>query len=806
MGKGPLEDPRLREIEAKLNEAQFDEAQQLLATLTDRQGIEAAAAYFATRLLYQRGRLDNADVVERLRDVLSSSGPFPQAENMLAAAEFGVLESSPEGFARTTQPPFLASLRSSDPLRFEGEPASGIPRAPALPNFSQPARHRPWSAEPSSPEPSPARRGNSRDTDVTRASPAADETASFDFELSMPPPQRSSGGMARVSPSRPPSGELASTSGATPAVDLRRTAPVTRSAAPDAVAEPSLLEISNAIDTGDPHLALDLLARRSPPQGADSGLLSARAWLLLGDRARARRELEPVLRAASSLAPELRVHVARLLLELGSPETALDHARAALDHDPDDPNSRLTYAWALVRVMRRSGDPARSHEVETLIATTPTRSGPLAALALSLRAALLATRGPATRALNLAQAALRHDPKQPDALATVALASIRLGLREEADRALGELRKVNPDEAGALTRSLTQSTLPPPEPPPRSPSGPPLESLWGMPEAALVRGDPEPALTVLERACEVALAGADRDRDTAWTALGRSAAALFTEQPVFRHFAPYDSSVFSIQRLAAAIDLVFGERPRSSRALVVVLGAYVGESIRQAYGGEWGTHELGNTRTLIHATGLNVNPCELVERRLVAGEPLLLPRPKRLHPGADPFGNSVPLTQSPPCPWDPEIWPAQARLAELARAIPSSVIGLHCRRTGGRALDHSQASLDLLDRYLDLLAPPDAPLDPDSGWARRAALLAGAHLGQVLVVGRGARWHTGEHPDQFRAYRVDLPGGAAAHPCTRVHDRLSAQRVGSLSDYYDSLDERVRGQVEEGAKRGQFER
>ena len=66
MGKGPLEDPRLREIEAKLNQAQFDEAQHLLAALTNRQGIEAATAYFSTRLLYQRGRIDNAGMVERL--------------------------------------------------------------------------------------------------------------------------------------------------------------------------------------------------------------------------------------------------------------------------------------------------------------------------------------------------------------------------------------------------------------------------------------------------------------------------------------------------------------------------------------------------------------------------------------------------------------------------------------------------------------------------------------------------------------------------------------------------------------------
>ena len=801
MGKGPLEDPQLLEIEAKLNRAEFDEAQQLLAVLSDRRGTEAAAAYFATRLLYQRGRLDHSGVAERLREVLMYSGTFPQAENMLAAAELGVLESSPEGYLRSTQPPYLRASQAS--ARESGAPAAdatGIPRAPLVPRFSpyagtarnEPSAeavrivHRPaldldldfdfnLGEEPERRRDPPTTKGLDLDLDLTLAEPRSVST--------LPPVPDLTSSLSTVPPAADSTSSLSTTP---PTADRRVTAPVTRSAAPDAIAEPTLFEIAAALDAGDPAHALDLLAQKSPPQDTDAVLLSARARSALGDRQRARRELEPLLRLGS-LSPTQRTTAARLLIELGAPEQAMDQAAAAIEQDPDDQTARLTYAWALVRAMRRSGDLSRAHEVETLLATTTARSGAMASLALALRASLLAARGPATRALSLAQAALRQEPKQADALAAVALASIRLGLREEADRATAELRALYPDEAAALTRSLTQSTVPPPNPGGKPVTEPPLDSLWGGPEAALIRGDPSRSLGQLEHACRALIAEAGRDLDAPWTALARAAAGLFTEHPVFRHFAPYDSSVFSIQRLAAALDVLFAERPYSAEPVILVLGAYVGESVRQAYGGEWVHRELDARRAVVHAVGLSATPCEQIRGRFNERTPLLLPQPKRLHPGADPFGNSVPLAQSPPCPWDPEAWPTTARMSELGRALPRSVVGIHCQRVGGAPLDHSLASLDWLDRYLDLLAPPDAPLDPDSGWVRRAALLAGAYVGEVLVAQRGARWHPVEHPDQLQAYRLDLPSGASPHPAARVADRLSGRKLGTLGEYVSGL-------------------
>jgi tetratricopeptide (TPR) repeat protein len=798
MGKGPLADPQLLEIESKLNRAEFDEAQQLLALLSHRRGTEAAAAYFATRLLYQRGRLDNSGVAERLREVLMYSGSFPQAENMLAAAELDVLESSPEGFLRSTRPPFKPRSGAETGTAVSRLPAAlTVPRAPLVPRFSpergvsrvEPApqvmsngRERLLELDP----PSPRRLPSALDLDLDLnldPRPAQSQSSASARPSSLPPVPDL---MSSLSTVPPPSGPAAAPSTVPPIRDQRATAPVTRSAAPDALAEPSLLEIARSLDAGQAARALELLSQRGPPQLPEHVLLSARARAALGDRQRARRELEPLLRLGS-LPATLRTSAARLLIELGAPEQAMDQAAAALDQDPDDQNARLIYAWALVRAMRRSGDLSRAHEVETMLATTTASSGAMAALALSLRASLLAARGPATRALSLAQAALRQDPKQADAMAAVALASIRLGLREEAERATAELKRLYPDEAAALTRSLTQSTVPPPVARNKPATEPPLESLWGQAEAALVRGNPTPTTSQLEQACRQLVADAGREHDAPWMALARAAAVLFTEQPVFRHFAPYDSSVFSIQRLASAIDVLFADRAYESEPVVLVLGAYIGESVRQAYGGEWVYAQLDARRAVIHAAGLTVTPCEQLRLRFAQNHPLLLPQPKRLHPGADPFGNTVPLAQSPPCPWDPESWPSPARLGELGRSLPLSVIGLHCQRVSGAMLDHSVGSLEKLDRYLDLLAPPDAPLDPNSGWVRRAALLVGGYLGEVLVSQRGARWHAVERADHLQAYRLDLPNGVSPQPAARVADRLSGRKLGSLSEYVNDL-------------------
>src|SRR5690242_10604685 len=83
MPAGPLDDPRLREVEACLNEGRFDEAQRKLVGLGGVSELGPGVAYLTTRLLAQRGRLDASAITERMNDLLAEAPDFPEAKNYL---------------------------------------------------------------------------------------------------------------------------------------------------------------------------------------------------------------------------------------------------------------------------------------------------------------------------------------------------------------------------------------------------------------------------------------------------------------------------------------------------------------------------------------------------------------------------------------------------------------------------------------------------------------------------------------------------------------------------------------------------
>src|SRR3954467_15637585 len=83
MAGGPLDDPRLREVEVCLNEGRFDEAQHKLVGLGGVRALGPGVAYLTTRLLAQRGRLDAVAITERMQDVLAEAPDFPEAQSYL---------------------------------------------------------------------------------------------------------------------------------------------------------------------------------------------------------------------------------------------------------------------------------------------------------------------------------------------------------------------------------------------------------------------------------------------------------------------------------------------------------------------------------------------------------------------------------------------------------------------------------------------------------------------------------------------------------------------------------------------------
>jgi hypothetical protein len=98
-------------------------------------------------------------------------------------------------------------------------------------------------------------------------------------------------------------------------------------------------------------------------------------------------------------------------------------------------------------------------------------------------------------------------------------------------------------------------------------------------------------------------------------------------------------------------------------------------------------------------------------------------------------------------------------------------------------LDLSFASLRAVDRYVTLLAPPLAPPDPEAVWVRRASVLVGAYLGEVLRVTRGGKWEAQRGELRAEAYRLSLPGGVSALPIAAAYERLSGRRLEQPSDY-----------------------
>src|SRR3954471_10232788 len=128
MGSGPLDHPRLLEIEERLDRAEIDTAQLLLAELGDLNVHRVAITYFATRLLYQRGRLDSAGVADRLRELVLLKPNFPQATAMLTAAEKGTLRPDREGFLRATLDPAPISSQQNPISSQQGAPTRPAPK------------------------------------------------------------------------------------------------------------------------------------------------------------------------------------------------------------------------------------------------------------------------------------------------------------------------------------------------------------------------------------------------------------------------------------------------------------------------------------------------------------------------------------------------------------------------------------------------------------------------------------------------------------------------------------------------------
>jgi hypothetical protein len=122
----------LLEIEGCLDQGHLEQAQLLLARAGENATYELGVSYLATRLLHLRGRLDAEGVCVRLRDLLSRSGPFPQAEALLrrleaAPRDLGEPRPSPPAFA----PVSVRTNAGESAIVGDAPTQAAMPRAPS---------------------------------------------------------------------------------------------------------------------------------------------------------------------------------------------------------------------------------------------------------------------------------------------------------------------------------------------------------------------------------------------------------------------------------------------------------------------------------------------------------------------------------------------------------------------------------------------------------------------------------------------------------------------------------------------------
>lgn len=764
--------------------------------------------------MYQRGKLDLSGVIARLGELLRACPDFTEAEAMLGAAERGTLRPDHAGFNRATVPPPVPPAEDADEgdrltepgyvpsfsvpsveARLKTPTAPGIPRAPLVPRFT-PSDGAPSYAPPPALELSPPE----LDLDLDLTPPPSNP---WNDTVSAPPPSSSSASRSRPSP--PPVAVafgMLDDAASTP-LGARNTAPSPGLRGPEASDPPSVFVIATWLAEKDYERALHAVQRLGADTSPELSLLEVRALNGLGRKAAARRSLERLCRAPL-LDPDVRAAVARLLVELGDLDRAEAQARRAHAEEPSSLLARLTLSWAIVRSEAWLPSPRAASELEELLRDITPDASPLPVLAHALSASMrMASSLDEARAA--ADAALQLDPDSQDALAAAAVIAQKQERGADAKRLHRRLLDLDHHAAEELAASLaavdeaqSPHTVRAPSPAgaaAHEPPGAPLpravlsvgRSPWEEKEQRLALGDGKAALFEFEQGLSRKLEAlpARSGAGELFTAAMITARYL-TEAPIFRHFAPFDLSLFSISRLDVALGLLYrggvGPRTELRTRVLLGLGAYAGECLRQAYAGEWVGGAVDLLMMHVEGQGLCFLPFRDVHARLQSAQPLEIGDTPLPHPGAEPLGQRVALSLSPPTPWDPDPWPDVSRLPELGARLRESPVGLYCAGVEV-PLDLSFASLRSLDRYVTLLAPPLAPSDPEAGWVRRASILVGAYLGEVLRKTRGGQWEPLRGGPRAEAYRLELPGGVVALPVASAFERLSGRRLEQPSDY-----------------------
>ncbi|HEY3496805.1 MAG TPA: hypothetical protein VGK73_19035 [Polyangiaceae bacterium] len=311
------------------------------------------------------------------------------------------------------------------------------------------------------------------------------------------------------------------------------------------------------------------------------------------------------------------------------------------------------------------------------------------------------------------------------------------------------------------------------------------KSAWDPLEAELVNQRTEQAFQGLEKLAASRLDRLLLSELPGLTDVATEAADFLATAPIASHFAPFDLTLDSLERLDACLALFAPAKERGAPyALTVLVTAYVGECVRGAAGGHWHGRLIEPDQAKIeHRSGETYVPWARVKRALAEGVSLRADAGPRPHPGAEPPERPARRPDDPPAPWAPALWPEIAALGELGRSLPNSVLGVWAARVAKLPLDRTPASLPAIDRYVELIAPRPPSGTDAASWARRAAVLTGAYLGELMCLHAAGRWSENDAaPAGPLRYEVLMPDGSAAYPVLWTYDHLRGRGRQSLRD------------------------
>jgi hypothetical protein len=297
--------------------------------------------------------------------------------------------------------------------------------------------------------------------------------------------------------------------------------------------------------------------------------------------------------------------------------------------------------------------------------------------------------------------------------------------------------------------------------------------LWADLELELGKSGPAPALLGLEK-----LAAAHLDKLLIRELPAPRRVALesmnfLTTAPLSNQFAPFDLSLKSLKRLDALLSL-FGNAAKDKlpTALSLLIGCYAGECIRVTRGGTWKGRVTEPDQLLVEYGDEAYAPLLHAEQALRGKSSLRGSAGPPLHPAAEPPDPCSQRGVDPPAPWDPAVWPDLDQLPELGRGLPASAIGVWASRVLSVPLDRTPQSVEALQKYLGLVRP--ALEGPSGKTERRAAVLAGAYLGELLCLHRAGRWNdTDAAAEGPLRYEVLLPDGSGVYPVLLCHHEVT---------------------------------